>query len=367
MAIRRRFKHRWVGITLNVLFSIFGVVILTLGIFLIYAAATTFHQKDVMPLEIKGGKSKTLKVNESVKMMIWNIGYCGLDETADFFMDGGSEVRAHSREQVQENMEAITAGINEVNPDICFIQEIDLDSDRTFRINELDYFNEKLGLDKYNYSFATNYKAGYVPYPLFNTIGKVNSGIVSYSKFEVSDAKRIQLPIPFAWPVRMFNLKRGLLVERMPIIGTDKELVAINLHLEAYSSEEGKVKQLKMLFDIINEEIDKGNYVIAGGDFNQRFSCIDSSMYPYYEGNWDTPIINTDDYTNVTFNMDNTHPTCRLLNMKYQGADKSTFQYYMIDGFICSMNVKVNNIHTLDKDFLNSDHNPVVMNFKLEA
>ena len=104
--------------------------------------------------------------------------------------------------------------------------------------------------------------------------------------------------------------------------------------------------------------------MIAGGDFNQVFSDYEHS-YPHYGNNWETPVINQARYDDVTFNMDDTHPTCRLLNKKYKGADHDHFQYYMIDGFICTNNIVVDSVQTLDKDFKNSDHNPVLMNFHL--
>ena len=42
------------------------------------------------------------------------------------------------------------------------------------------------------------------------------------------------------------------------------------------------------------------------------------------------------------------------------------FRYYMIDGYIVSDNVTVNNVETLDLGFENSDHNPIVMDLTLE-
>ena len=39
----------------------------------------------------------------------------------------------------------------------------------------------------------------------------------------------------------------------------------------------------------------------------------------------------------------------------------------MIDGFIVSENVRVDGIETMDKDFANSDHNPVRLRFTLEG
>ena len=83
-----------------------------------------------------------------------------------------------------------------------------------------------------------------VPYPL-PPIGRVTSGIMTFSSFEVSDAERIQLPCPFSYPIRLCNLKRCLIVSRIPIAGSEHELVIVNLHLEAYDSGEGKAAQLR--------------------------------------------------------------------------------------------------------------------------
>lgn len=71
--------------------------------------------------------------------------------------------------------------------------------------------------------------------------------------------------------MRTANLKRCLLVSRYHIPDLDKELVVVNLHLEAYDDGEGKAAQTAMLFDILESEYAEGNYVIAGGDFNQTF------------------------------------------------------------------------------------------------
>ena len=59
-----------------------------------------------------------------------------------------------------------------------------------------------------------------------------------------------------------------------------------NLHLEAYDDGEGKCAQTKMLADLLAAEAEKGNYVIAGGDFNQIFSTADGSAFPVQDGNW---------------------------------------------------------------------------------
>ena len=95
-------------------------------------------------------------------------------------------------------------------------------------------------------AFAYNFNSLFVPYPI-PPIGHVESGLQTLSRAEIRTAERIALPCPFSWPIRIVNLKRCLLVSRLPLRGTDRELVLINLHLEAYDSGEGKEAQTRQL------------------------------------------------------------------------------------------------------------------------
>lgn len=56
------------------------------------------------------------------------------------------------------------------------------------------------------------------------------------------------------------NLKCCLLVSRIPLADTDKELVVINLHLEAYDNGEGKEAQTRELLEVLRAERKQGNY-----------------------------------------------------------------------------------------------------------
>lgn len=350
-------------ITLITLGAVFGTVIAFIGGVLIFASATTLKVKDKEKMEIRSNVTKEIDKSEVLNVMTWNTGYGALDERQDCCWDGGKGVYGESEDVVLENIDALKTKISVENPDIFFVQELDLDSKRSYFVDELESFRSTFS-SKYNDSFARNFKAGLVPLPLNQMTGKVDAGIATFSKFTISDAERVQLPIPFKWPMNLFNLKRCLLVTRLPIKDSEKELVMINLHLEAYSSEEGKAKQASMLMDLMDNEYKKGNYVIAGGDFNQTFSHIGFDKYPN-NGDWECPVFEESGYPDFKFMMDDTTPTCRSLKTPLVGYDKDTFQYYMIDGFIVSNNVTVDEIHTLDLGFKNTDHNPVTMNIKL--
>lgn len=349
--------------------ALLGAVVVFAAGFLIFASATTLQVQDTEAMEISGNSYHKVNPEQEIRMLTWNIGYGGLDERQDCYFDGGKGVVGESSEAVKTNVGAIKNKIADLDPDIFCLQEIDRDSKRSYHHDELalfqEDFQEDFKGDVYQNSFACNFKAGCVPVPLYNPTGRVEAGIATFSKYRLSSAERVQLPIPFSWPVSLVNLKRCLLITRSPIMFTEKELVTINLHLEAYDDGDGKARQLKQLMDVMREEYGKGNYVVACGDFNQSFSNIDLSKYPKID-EWLCPVIDVKEYADFAFLMDDSVPTCRSLTRTYYDSDKSTFQYYMLDGFILSGNIKVNSLETLDYGFRNTDHNPVLLSMTLD-
>ena len=332
---------------------------------IIYLTITEYDPEDTISLEVEGEATKQIGKGDSFTIMSWNVGYGDLGNYADFFMDGGSNVQSSSKEQLTDNIQGFIGEINTIQPDVLFLQEVDLSSKRSYKVNMQQTIMD--GIKGYNSSFAPNFKVAYVPYPL-PTIGKVNSGITTFSRYGVTEAKRIALPCPFSYPVRLANLKRCLLVSRIPVEGSDKELVLVNLHLEAYDDGEGKAAQTEVLGQFLQKEMDAGNYVIAGGDFNQTFTNVDSSKYPLIsEELWQPGKLDIKEFDERwQFVMDNEVPTCRSLDKSLLGNDAETFQYYMIDGFIVSDNVEISSVSTQDLSFEHTDHNPVVMKVTLK-
>lgn len=349
---------KWIGIVV-------GVLVAVVVVFFAVLTITEFKPDAVEKVTIKGSASNSVKAGDSLTVMSWNIGYAGLGENADFFMDGGSSVTSADKELVSENLQAILSEIQSVNPDIAMFQEVDVDSTRTHYCKELLYLQDNLS--DYESSFANNFKTLWVPYPL-PMIGKVDSGIATFSKLAQTSSERDALPCPFSYPVSLCNLKRCLMVNRIPVEGSDKELVIVNLHLEAYDSGEGKIKQTAQLRELLESEAAKGNYVIAGGDFNQTFSNVDASKYPTVsEEMWLPGVIDVSEFSSdLQFFMDENTASCRSLDKALKGADKSNFQFYIIDGFIVSGNVTIDKAEVKDLGFKNSDHNPLVMTVTLQ-
>lgn len=360
-------KHKPIKIILSVFLALIALIIAFVCCFLIFASATSLKVQDTEKAEISGSAKQSISTESPITLLSWNVGYGALDEREDCYWDGGTGVYGESEETVNANLAALKSGIKELNPDVIFLQELDVNSKRSYYINEFEAFQQAFTSDEYSGTFARNFKAGCVPLPLYSMTGRVEAGIATFSAFSVSEAERIQLPIPFSWPMSTVNLKRCLLVNRLPIDGSDKELVLINLHLEAYDDGEGKAKQLAMLMDLMQTEYDKGNYVIAGGDFNQTFSNSGYEAYPQITS-WECPVIEAEDYPDFSFKMDGTYPTCRSLDKPYYDADKDAgdFQYWVLDGFIVSNNITITRFETMNYGFKNTDHNPVVMTVTMQ-
>lgn len=350
---------------LQVIAGIVAVTLVAFLILLLVLTVTEYKPDTIEELSVNGQGGASVHAGDTLSVLTWNTGYGALGNNADFFMDGGSMVNTADEDRVQKNMAAINDEIAGLDPDVVFLQEVDRNSKRSHGIDELDLIRE--AQSGYCDTFANNYKVVYVPYPL-PTIGKVDSGIVTLSKYEVKDSRRFALPCPFSYPIRTANLKRCLMIDRVPVEGSDKELVLVNLHLEAYDDGDGKAAQTQMLQEILQEEVNDGNYVIAGGDFNQAFSGVDTSMYPKIsEDLWQPGEIDTDLFgEDLTLVTDNSAPSCRSLDQPYVGADHEKFQYYLIDGFIVSGNVTVESVETQNLNFKNSDHNPILMKVTLD-
>lgn len=328
-----------------------AVVIVGAGV--VYLTVREYRPAAVESLE-PGSGTRELAQGESFTVLTYNTGYAGLSKDEDFFMDGGSGVQPKSRELVETNLEGISSIMKEQDADIYILQEVDRDSKRSYHIDEQAYYEKELGLSGI---FACNFKCDFIPYPL-PPIGKVNSGLVTMTDFTVTDASRISLPESFSWPIKTCNLKRCMLETRIPLKESDKELVMINFHLEAYDSGEGKIAQSKMLAQKLEEEYKKGNYVIAGGDFNQTFEGMEK--YPIHnEENWVPGKVSQEDIPEgFSFAVSDNVPTCRLLNGPYSGNYEDS-QVYVLDGFIVSDNIEVEEVSNINTDFVYTDHQPV--------
>ncbi len=337
------------------------VLLVATGTFIAYLSLKEYKPEAEEELSIEKGEGKAESAKGEIRILSFNIGYGGLGKNADFVLDGGSgNGKPESRELFEEYFGSALDFVRDSNCDVYLLQEVDRSSARSYKTDEIAELRNELGPQ--SLVFANNYRCPYVPFP-WPPIGKVDSGLLTMTDFDIRSAVRKALPNPFSWPLRVANLKRAILLSYIAVEGSDKQLCLINLHLEAYTAEEGRREQQELLLEIMREEYEKGNWVIAGGDFNQSFPGT-RGTYPIIDESWVPGELSEKELgESFSYVFDAETPTCRLLNKAY---DKETAQHYIIDGFIISDNVELVSIKTHDLGFEFSDHNPVEIVVKLK-
>ena len=243
-------------------------IILYFSFIIIQAIATDYQPDEVEQLKIEG-RPDNAEINDTVfTFLSWNIGYSGLGAEMDFFYDGGKMVHPTS-----ELVDKYTAGILdflESNDTIGFflLQEVDRNSVRSGRQNQVKLIHKKL--PDYSASFGINYKVRFVPLPFLNPLGRVEMGQLNLTRFYQDNAARYSYYSAYSWPKHLFMLDRCFVVSRFRL-NIGKELVVINTHNSAYDSG-GKLRQqeMRVIRDFMLKEFKAGNYVVAGGDWNQN-------------------------------------------------------------------------------------------------
>jgi len=355
--------------TVKKIFKVISIVIaipiiVFIGIIL-YAIATDYKPAEE-ELIAKPENPSMLKDSLSISLLTWNIGYAGLDKNMDFFFDGGTKVITP-----EENCRLNIAGIelflkNNDTIDFIVLQEVDIKSKRSNRINEYDSISKKL--PHYNGFFAKNYDVFYVPTPPSNPMGNVLGGLVTYSKYIPVSSTRYSLPGDFGFPMQLFYMDRCFIANRY-MVENGKELILINTHNEAFD-ETGEIRkaQMERLKEFMLNEYKLGNYIIVGGDWNQyppdfKPAFKENKPYTIPVGRFHIMGIESD-YMPEKWEWiyDNETPSLRTIFAPY---DRATTPTTVSDVFLISPNIKSVYVKCQNLDFENADHNPVIIKVKL--
>jgi endonuclease/exonuclease/phosphatase family metal-dependent hydrolase len=323
-------------------------------ILILYATITEYRPGEKEIVYQSEGSQDTLSDTAVYKLLIWNIGYGGLDSQMDFFYDGGKKVRTPENKLNQnlEHIEDFLAATDSI--DFALFQEIDISGKRSYHVNEVQRFSDLFS--GYSSYFGKNYDVFFVPVPFSNPMGSVHSGVLSLSHWHPLEVSRFSFPGQYAWPKRLFMLDRCFLVMRYPV--TDgKQLLVINTHNEAYDDGSIRNQQMAYLKQFLLTEYEQGNYVVVAGDWNQ---CP-----PFFKPHFTGEIFDTIDYKGIepdflpmgwNWIYDNTKPSNRRIDIAYsKGKTRTT----VIDFFLLSPNLQSAGCSTTDLGFAWSDHQPV--------
>lgn len=353
-------------IILKITGILLAVILAAALIYVIYMFVAYSRIEDNQSLSPKGAAPQNFaNTNESYTVVTQNAGFGAYTADYTFFMDGGTESWAKSKESVIWCIDEAAKTAAKENPDFILFQEVDTDSTRSHHVNE--YLQLEGHFADYQSVSAVNYHSAFLMYPFYQPHGSTNSCMVTFSRFGITSAVRRSLPISTSVS-KFVDLDRCYSVSRIPV-ENGRELVLYNVHLSAYGgSDEIRTAQMNMLFSDMKAEYDAGNYCVCGGDFNHDFTG-DSTQTLNGGGavdfGWAQPfpaellpqgISQCIDYT-----AGEERPTCRNCDIPYVDGNFTI----IVDGFLASDNVTVTRLENIQTGFAYADHNPVVMSFTL--
>lgn len=201
---------------------------------------------------------------QTLKVMTWNVKFGG--GRIDFFFDCHGDRVLMTKGETTDNVRALARAIRQLDPDILLLQEVDVSSKRAAYVDQVRMLLDSTTL---NYAvYASQWKADYVP---SDGLGQVDSGNAILSKYPITRAERIALPLIGDQDgiTQYFYLKRNILHAEVALPNRpDKKLHVLNVHTAAFSKDGTKKIQIDRFKDELDGLASAGEWFVAGGDLN---------------------------------------------------------------------------------------------------
>ena len=381
-------------VTAITLGSILGVAILTVGSYAGYVLGSYYRIEDNQVLEVnKKSAQKTVERDKELSYTSFNIGFGAYSQDYTFFLDKGVNAdgelitghysKGYSKEEVNKNVTGCINIMNQINSDFYAVQEVDEDGTRSYHINQKEMIQNNFS--SFDSTFANNFHSSFLAYPLYDMHGANDAGLLTLSKYEIQSSVRKSLTISENFD-KFFDLDRCFSANYIDV-DENTQLCLINIHMSAYD-EGGYIRntQVQEINTFINEEYNKGNYVICAGDYNHDLLTYNPD-YNYTKDNmpykelydqlvppWISLMFDEDrtcpfkDHFKV--HAANNIPSVRGVDQPYEVGH---IYVNTVDGFIVSDNVEVIEVKTTPTSgtgtedmFKWSDHQPTTLKFKLK-
>lgn len=321
----------------KILFILIALLTLCLTVFFFWASAPNLEAETYSQLILNNHSSP--KNSDSIYSIVtYNIGYLS-------GMTNNLAVEK-PKKMFDDNLQKVISETKKINPDIIAFQEIDYHASRSYDVNQETEI-AKLG---YNYvAKGVNWDERYVPFPYWPPslhFGKTVSGQSILSKYLLKDYERIVLDRVADAPFYRDALYLDRLAQVAKVVLEKKEVVLINVHLEAFDGDT-RQKQFRYVVDSLFKRYKNKYPTILLGDFNSPARDEKAVIKELFL---------MDDVGNAAFDPKNPANTFDTKSL-YQRIDyifytKNTIEY--VDGRV------------LNEFGQTSDHLPVMMRFKLK-
>ena len=155
---------------------------------------------------------ESAEFNNTLKVMTWNIRFGA--GRIPFFGDSCGDRVLMTEPETLGYMDSIIVYINSTQPDVLLLQEVDISSKRSAYVNQLQYILDHTHL---NYgAYASMWNAEIIA---SDGLGKVDAGNAVLSRWEITDAERIKLPLRTDQDplTQYFYLRRNILKAKIDI------------------------------------------------------------------------------------------------------------------------------------------------------
>lgn len=344
---------------LKLLLSFVQLAFLVVVLFIIYSIYKDYNPPEKEQLFVQEPEqASAIEHDSTFSFLIWNIGYAGLGAEMDFFYDGGKQTRAEQalHQRYHQGIKKFLKANDSI--DFLLLQEVDRHSKRTYYHNQVAALRNIL--PGYHNVFSKNYDVSFVPLPVFNPLGRVKAGMMTFSKYAADEALRLALPQSHPWPQKYFMLDRAVLVTKHAL-SQDRMLVVMNIHNSAYVDDKEALKEeTAIIRKYAREQTEAGHAVIIGGDWNQNppdfIAKISEDFFSLDHQLSDTLL-----GERWKWAWSENSPTNRSLAEPYTSSTPNT----VIDFFAASPELQVKEVRVLQMDFEFSDHEPVYLRVKL--
>lgn len=244
---------------LKLILTVLGSLALAVAVFYAWATAGSYPEANYTAVVNYETEASAPVPSNSLTLVSYNIGYLsGLTN---------NQAVERSKQLFDDNLSAAIAALQPLNADIIAFQEIDLDSKRSYGVNQVDALAS--ALDFPTAGLAINWNKNYVPFPYWPIsahFGKIVSGQAVLSRHPIVKNQRMVLEKVASRPF-FYNavyLDRLAQVTQLQLQG--RSIIVINIHLEAFDTPTrlNQTRAVRELAESYAQEFP----VLVVGDFN---------------------------------------------------------------------------------------------------
>jgi endonuclease/exonuclease/phosphatase family metal-dependent hydrolase len=236
-----------------------------------WSSTENYVREDVPTYRADPIKTPATDNPQQVKVMAWNVKFGG--GRIDFFFDYWGDRTEMTLPEVEHNLDGVYRLINEVDPDVLIVEEIEVNSRRSAYVDMVTEL-----LERTNLNYGAFYEAWDTRFAPDEATGRVQMGNAIFSKYPISKAERIRQAdrTDQAFYETYFLLHRCVGRAEIDIGATTVAVYAV--HAEAYDTDGTKTRHVQQLHQLLADETLP---VLMGGDFNNiPPSSIKTGSFP---------------------------------------------------------------------------------------